>query len=61
MQITGTRNFSFNTVYNTFDDCVGLNAVISIYNAGSGKFDMNSNNIISNDLCANMVIASITY
>ena len=60
MTITATRKFSFNTVYNTFDDCVGLAAVISIYNAGSGKFDKNSNCILSKDLCANMILSSIT-
>ena len=61
MTIEGTLNFSVDTVYNTFDDCVVLSAVITNYNAGSGKFDMNSNNIICNDLCANMVLASIKY
>lgn len=61
MTIEGTRNFSFDTVYNTFDDCVVLSAVITTYNAGSGKFGMNSSNIISYDLCANMVVASIKY
>ena len=49
MTITGTRNFSFDTVYNTLDDCVGLMAVISIYNFGSGKFDLPSNCITCND------------
>ena len=61
MTSEGTLNFSVDTVYNTFDDYVLLSNVITNYNAGSGKFDMNSNNIISNDLCAHMVLASINY
>ena len=61
MTIEGTLIFRLDTVYNTFDDCVLVSNVITNYKAGSGKFDMNSNNIISNDLCAHMVLESINY
>ena len=61
MTIEGTLIFRVDTVYNTFDDCVLLSNVITNYKAGSGKFHMNSNNIISNDLCAHMVLESINY
>ena len=58
MPITSAGTFSVCTVSNTFAQRVSLIALIDIKNAGSGKFAVNSYQIVCNDCSSYMVMSS---